>query len=281
MLNHLARQQRVTTAAATLGPPPVTNLKSALAHLPEADPTKVTNNLEAWFQVLQQGPDPAAAALVSLNNELQVLGNTHGDGPQMILVNTGGNNLEILTCLIKLPQTGVPNTQTTDPINGQSHVAVLGDRRDATNSWLIVPTNAAKLFAKTKARLADWNAIPAANNTSTSLPAARRGPQQPFFPIFPSMEKKCAHKCTKVSIQMIRMHPNGIPQPSLKSSSPTWKPSPTPKSKNLPSSVSWESPLARPEPTQGVPLNLTLLPPTPPPPNQRWKLGCCLKLKPP
>jgi len=197
MFNRLVRQQQATQVAANLGPNPVANLKTALAHLPEATPAQVTDNIGAWYQLLEQStPDQSAAELVAMNAELRTQGNLQGEGPQMILVNTG-DNLDILTCLMEVPAGGIPNLPANSPVNQHQHIAVLGERTDSNDDWIIMPADVTKIFTKAKAKLADWEKItaPSATISNTGWPATRKGQQQEFHPIFPLYGKEM---CTRV-----------------------------------------------------------------------------------
>ena len=202
----LLQQQQAPPAPAG-NPPvalPVTNLQKAADNMPDLDPAGITANMKAWFDLLHQDkPEDVAALLASGNQDMRQNGDPQKEGPQLALINTGGGNVEIVSCLTEVPQPG-PNQPPVEPLASlpqasafrqEKYIAVLGNRANSQDTWIVVPTSANLLFQKKKSKLGKWTSItaPAANSRAIVIPSS--GNEIEFYPYLPLCGKAI---CTEV-----------------------------------------------------------------------------------
>ena len=165
---------------------PVINLDTATGHMTDMTADAITENLRAWYEMFaENNAEATASSLAGLNAELRDSGNPHGEGPPMLLVNTGGANVEILTCLTEVPQ-GTLTLPAASVFTQNKYVAVLGSRHSAIDTWQIVPVSADQLFRSQQRQLCEWKRIPdqGAPANGITIPT-KRGNKPEFFSVFP------------------------------------------------------------------------------------------------
>jgi hypothetical protein len=126
----------------------------------EATPQEVDENLSAWYGLLQAdtGPADAAETYASFCSELRSKGNPSGTGPQFLICNTGGNQLQIISCLFERPAS-IPDMPPDSPFAQRPYIAVLGNKETPENEWIYGPITAEALFGKRTAKLVKWTTI--------------------------------------------------------------------------------------------------------------------------
>ena len=129
MLAFIARRRNQAQGPPPPPPGPVINLQKAITHMTEATPQEVDENLAAWYGLLQAdtGPADAAETYASFCSELRSKGNPSGTGPQFLVCNTGGNQLQIISCLFERPAS-IPDMPPDSPFAQRPYIAVLGNK---------------------------------------------------------------------------------------------------------------------------------------------------------
>jgi hypothetical protein len=129
MLAIVARRRGQAQGPPPPPPAPLVNLQKAITHMPEATPQDINENLSAWYQLLQAdtGPVDTAEGYATLCSELRSKGNPSGTGPQFLVCNTGGNQLQIISCLFERPAS-IPDMPPDSPFAHSPYIAVLNNK---------------------------------------------------------------------------------------------------------------------------------------------------------
>ena len=70
----------------------------------EADPDAITASFKAWHEgITTLTPAAMATLYATMSTQLRETGNTHNTGAQLLLVNTGGKQLHLISCLLDNP----------------------------------------------------------------------------------------------------------------------------------------------------------------------------------
>ena len=169
---------------------PHVNLQHATTHMPEATPEQITENLKTWYEILN-GAEPdmgaavAAQMYAAMNTNLRINGNEDGTGPQFLLHNTGGNQLQVISTLFDRPAS-IPDMPADSEFNQTPYIVVLENRDTAADEWLYGPITANALFGKKTHKLSTWDQIkPPTADTGLKhgLPLPRNAPGIDFFPV--------------------------------------------------------------------------------------------------
>jgi hypothetical protein len=175
MLALIARRRGHAQGPPPPPPAPLVNLQKAITHMPEATPQDVDENLSAWYGLLQAdtGPVDAAETYATLCSELRSKCNPNGTGPQFLVCNTGGNQLQFISCLFEHPAS-IPDMPPDSPFAQRPYIAVLNNKEAPEDEWEYYPITAEALFGKRTARLIKW-----ADIKEPTARANRKGYAQP------------------------------------------------------------------------------------------------------
>jgi hypothetical protein len=169
--------------------------------MPEATPQDVDENLSAWYKLLQAdtGPVDTAEAYVTLCSELRSKGNPSGTGPQFLVCNTGGNQLQIISCLFERPAS-IPDMPPDSPFAQRPYIAVLNNKETPEDEWEYGPITAEALFGKCTARLVKWADIkePTARANRKGYTQPRRDHALEFYPVLPIYGSQICEKMVQL-----------------------------------------------------------------------------------
>ena len=169
--------------------PRLTNLQTALTHMPDATPAAIDENLTAWYDLLQgeDGPTTTAATYTDLCSELRAKGNPDGHGPQLLLYNLGQGQCHLISCLFERPAS-IPDMPADSAFTTAPYIAIAHNRATPDDEWAYAPATAATLFAPKTAKLTSWDAIKAPPRSDRGAGYAKpraATPDQTFFPLLP------------------------------------------------------------------------------------------------
>lgn len=187
-------------AAMQAGPPPVpppsekSELQLAFTHMRDLNQIELTENLEGWYETLQNqsGPEKLAEFCAQVNADLLSKGNTEGTGPPIFLINTG-DRIHMASCLTVNPKSII--SRGNSPFKSTKYFLLIGEKEDENDKHWIVPTDANTLFTTKKAKLAGYGTVvssmeEAPDNADTDpIRPGRIAETVEFFPTLPILGK--------------------------------------------------------------------------------------------
>ena len=220
MLGYLQRKRQAAAAAqappAGLPPPQVPNLYSSVQrYVPDVDDNLFNDTIKCFYEQLdQQTEKDFAQQLHDVLKDMRTQGDIAQAGPQFMLMEFGGGNLEIMHSLTMVPPlTEIPSSQlpptSTFLDKKYPFVTAIGNREDQADSWMVIPVEPKSFFKERKGKLAKWAAFPqpAPNDNN---PMAPTGASRSFYPVLPLVGKamvqeaiSCLYTTPKASLKTV------------------------------------------------------------------------------